>query len=52
MEEQGGEGVRAQRSRTRAAFLGLLRACDESPVLLLGEVTPRGVMEFAMGRHR
>ena len=51
-EEHGGEGVRAQRSRTRAAFLGLLRSCDESPVLLLGEVTPRGIMEFAMGHRR
>ena len=50
-EEHGGEGVRAQRSHTHAAFLGLLRSCDESPVLLLGEVAPCGVMEFAMGRH-
>ena len=51
-EEHGGEGVRARRSRIRAAFLGLLRSCDESPVLLLSEVTPRGIMEFAMGRRR
>ena len=50
-EEHGGECVRARRSRTSAAFLRLLCACDESPVLLLGEVTPRGVMEFAMGRR-
>ena len=52
MEEHGGEGVHAQRSHTSAAFLGLLCSCDESPVLLLGEVTPRGVMEYAMGHHR
>ena len=51
-EEHGGEGVFAQRSRTRAAFLGLLRSCDESPVLLLGEVTPCGIMEYAIGRRR
>ena len=50
-EEHGGEGVRAQRSCTRAAFLGLLRSCDESTVFLLGEVTPRGAMEYAMGHH-
>ena len=30
---------------------GLLHSCDESPVLLLGEVTPHGVMEYAMGCH-
>ena len=51
-EEHGGEGVHARRSRTRAVFLRLLCSCDESPVLLLGEVTPRGIMEFAMGRRR
>ena len=51
MEEHGGEGVHAQRSRTRTEFFRLLRSCDESPVLLLGEVTPRGIMEYAMGRH-
>ena len=51
-EEHGGDGVRAWRSRTRAAFLGLLHSCDESPVLLLGEVTPRGIMEYAMGCRR
>ena len=49
IEEHGGEGVRAWRSHTRAEFLGLLHSCDESPVLLLGEVTSRGVMEYAMG---
>ena len=49
MEEHGGEGVCAQRSCTRTEFLRLLRSCDESPVLLLGEVTPCGVMEYAMG---
>ena len=51
MEEHGGEGVHAWRSRTRTEFLGLLCSCDESPVLFLGEVSPRGVMEYAMG-HR
>ena len=51
MEEHGGEGVHAWRSHTRTEFLGLLHSCDESPVLLLGEVTPHGVMEYAMGHH-
>ena len=51
MEEHGGEGVHAWRSRTHTEFLGLLHSCDESPVLLLGEVTPHGVMEYAMGHH-
>ena len=51
-EEHGGEGVHAQRSCTHAEFLRLLHSCDESPALLLGEVTPHGVMEYAMGRHR
>ena len=51
MEEHGGEGVHAQRSRTRTEFLGLLRSCDESAVLLLSEVTPRGIMEYAIDRH-
>ena len=41
--------VCAQRSCTYAEILGLLCSCDESPVLLLGEVTPHGVMEYAMG---
>ena len=49
MEEHGGEGVHAQRSYTCTEFFGLLHSCDESPVLLLGEVTPHGVMEYAMG---
>ena len=49
MEEHGGEGVHAQRSCTHIKFLRLLRSCDESPVLLLGEVTPCGIMEYAMG---
>ena len=43
MEEHGGEGVCAQRSYTRTEIFGLLCSCDESPVLLLGEVTPHGV---------
>ena len=30
-------------------FLGLLHSCDESPVLLLSEVTPHGIMEYASG---
>ena len=52
MEEHGGEGVCAQRSHTHTEFVGLLRSCDESPVLLLGEVTPHGIMEYSMGcRH-
>ena len=51
MEEHGGEGVRAWRSHTGTEFFRLLCSCDESPVLLLGEVTPHGVMEYAMGRH-
>ena len=51
-EEHGGEGVHAQRSCTRTEFLGLLHSCDESPVLVLGEVTPCGIMEYAMGRRR
>ena len=50
-EEQGGEGVCARRSRTCTEFLGLLHSCDASPVLLLGEVTPCGIMEYTMGRH-
>ena len=50
-EEHGGEGVRAWRSCTHTEFLGLLHSCNESPVLLLGEVTPHGIMEYAMGRH-
>ena len=49
MEEHGGEGVCAQRSHTHTEFFGLLCSCDESPVLLLGEATPHGVMEYAMG---
>ena len=32
-------------------FFGLLCSCDESPVLLLGEVTPHGIIEYAMGHH-
>ena len=51
MEEHGGEGVCAQRSHTHTELFGLLHSCDESPVLLLGEVTPHGIMEYAMG-HR
>ena len=51
MEEHDGEGVHAQRSRTHTEVFGLLHSCDESPVLLLGEVTPHGIMEFALGRH-
>ena len=51
MEEHGGEGLHAQRSCTRTEFFGLLCSCDESPVLLLGEVPPRGIMEYAMGHH-
>ena len=51
MEEHGGEGVCAQRSHTCTEFFGLLRSCDESPVLLLGEVTPHGITEYAMGCH-
>ena len=51
MEEHGGEGVCAWRSHTHTEFFGLLCSCDESPVLLLGEVTPHGIMEYAMG-HR
>ena len=51
MEEHGGEGVHAQRSHTHTEFFRLLHSCDESPVLLLGEVTPRGIMEYAMGHH-
>ena len=47
-EEHGGEGVHAQRSHTRTEVFGLLHSCDESPVLLLGEVTPHGIMEYAM----
>ena len=51
MEEHGGEGVRAQRSCTHTEFFGLLYSCDESPVLLLGEVAPCGLMEYAMTHH-
>ena len=51
MEENGGEGVHAWRSHTRTEFFGLLHSCDESSVLLLGEVTPCNVMEYAMGHH-
>ena len=49
MEEHGGEGVHAQRSHTHTEFFGLLCSCDESPILLLSEVTPHGIMEYAMG---
>ena len=49
MEEHGGEGVHTQRSHTHTEGFGLLCSCDESPVLLLGEMTPHGVMEYAMG---
>ena len=49
MDEHGGEGVRAQRSCSHTELFGLLHSCDESPVLLLGEVTPHGIMEYAMG---
>ena len=49
MDEHGGEGVHALRSRNHTEFLGLLHSCDESPVLLLGEVTPCCIMEYAMG---
>ena len=49
VEEHGGEGVCAWRSHTRTEFFRLLHSCAESPVLLLGEVTPHGVMEYAMG---
>ena len=48
-EEHGGEGVCALRSHTHTEFFRLLCSCDESPVLLLGEVTPCGVVEYAMG---
>ena len=41
----------AQRSRTCTEFLGLLRSCDESAVLLLSEVTPRRIMEYAIDHH-
>ena len=52
MEEHGGEGVHAWRSCTRTEFFGLLCSCDESPVFLLSEVTPCGIMEYEMGyRH-
>ena len=51
MEEHGGEGVHAWRSRTCTELFGLLCSCDESPVLLLSKVTPRGIMEYAMGHH-
>ena len=51
MEEHGGEGVCAWRSRTRTEFFGLLCSCDESPLLLLCEVTLCGIMEYAMGHH-
>ena len=44
-------GVHAQRSRIHTEGFGLLCSCDESPVLLLGEVTPHGIMEYAMGCH-
>ena len=50
-EKHGGKGVHARRSHTPTEFLRLLRSCDESPVLLLGEVTPCGIMEYAMGHH-
>ena len=39
MEEHDGEGVHAQRSHTHTEFFGLLCSCDESPILLLSEVT-------------
>ena len=52
MEEHGGEGACAWRSCTHTEFFRLLRSCDESPVLLLGEVTPHGIMEYAMGHCR
>ena len=52
MEEHGGEGVCVWGSRTCTEVFGLLHSCDESPVLLLGDVTPHGIMEYAMGRHR
>ena len=45
------DGVHARRSCTHTEFFRLLCSCDESPVLLLGEVTPCGVMEYAMGCH-
>ena len=49
MEEHGGEGVHAWRSHTHTEFFRLLHSYDESVVLLLGEVTPCGIMEYAMG---
>ena len=49
MEEHGGEGVHAQRSCTCTEVFRLVHSCDESPVLLLGEVTPHGIMEYAIG---
>ena len=51
-EKHGGEGVCALRSHTCTEFLGLLHSCDESPILLFDELTPHGVMEYAMGHHR
>ena len=48
MDEHGGEGVHAQRSHTCTEFFGLLCSFDESRVLLLGEVTPHGIVEYAM----
>ena len=30
---------------------GLLCSCDESPIFLLGDVTPHGIMEYTMGCH-
>ena len=51
MEEHSGEGVHAWRSHTCTEFFGLFRSCDEPPVLLLDEVTPHGIMEYAMGCH-
>ena len=49
LEEHGGEGVHAWRSHTCTEFFGLLHSCYESPVLLLDEVTPHEIMEYAMG---
>ena len=51
MEEHAGEGVCAWRSHTCTEVSGFLHSCDESPVLLLGEVTPHGIMEYAIGHH-
>ena len=51
MEEHGGESVHAWRYCNHTEFFGLLHSCDESPVLLLGEVTPHAIIEYAMGCH-